>query len=358
MRALGGALETTWGLLSNLTSPESTLYWLYLLSAAALVFIVYWVRGYDTENVSFAGFLTFCFPKQIYSHPSAKLDLKYFAVNTVLYGLLIAPMLLTSVGAAHGTVTLLIATFGASAALLPGGVVVDLGVTVAAAVAADLGFFIAHYLQHRVPFLWEFHKVHHAAEVLHPATLYRTHPIHQVLDVSFMGAGTGFVIGCAAYVFGDSLEGVTILGTNAVVFVFNFAGVHLRHSHVRLSYGRFLDRILISPTLHQVHHSYAPQHVDKNYGGMLAVWDWLAGTLYVPRDDEVLTFGLQNEEHREYGSIASLYWLPFAKIAQRWMGKDAQYRWRRRVLREGDDGAAMRRRSEVNIQERNERAQA
>jgi sterol desaturase/sphingolipid hydroxylase (fatty acid hydroxylase superfamily) len=63
------------------------------------------------------------------------------------------------------------------------------------------------------------------------------------------------VIGIAAYAFGDSLEGMTILGTNAVVFIFNFAGVHLRHSHVPWSYGRILDWVLISPTLHQVHHS-------------------------------------------------------------------------------------------------------
>jgi sterol desaturase/sphingolipid hydroxylase (fatty acid hydroxylase superfamily) len=79
------------------------------------------------------------------------------------------------------------------------------------------------------------------------------------------------------------VETTAWLGTNAVVFLFNFAGVHLRHSHVRLSYGPFLDRILLSPTLHQTHHGCAPQHLGKNLGGMLSIWDWLAGTLYIPR---------------------------------------------------------------------------
>jgi sterol desaturase/sphingolipid hydroxylase (fatty acid hydroxylase superfamily) len=60
----------------------------------------------------------------------------------------------------------------------------------------------------------------------------------------------------------------------------------------------FLDRVLISPTLHQVHHSYAPEHLDKNYGGMLAIWDLLAGTLYVPGNNETLTFGLPTESIR------------------------------------------------------------
>lgn len=315
---LGDIIGKIGGSFARVAAPQSNLFWLYFLSAAAIAFIIYWLRRYGKEDVSFRGILAFCFPKWIYAHPSARLDFKYFAVNTVLYGVLIAPLALTSAAAAHGSVAMLVAVFGMPAApLLPGGVWVDLGVTVAAVIAADLGFFVSHYLQHRVAFLWEFHKVHHAAEVLHPVALYRTHPVDTLLDVTFMGAGTGAVLGLSAYVFGESVEGITILGTNAVVFLFNFAGVHLRHSHVRLSYGRFLDRILISPTLHQTHHGRAPQHFGKNLGGMLAIWDWLAGTLYVPRADEELAFGLPDEEHREYNSVTQLYLLPLAKNARR-----------------------------------------
>jgi sterol desaturase/sphingolipid hydroxylase (fatty acid hydroxylase superfamily) len=303
---------------ARVATPQSDRYWLYFVSAATIAFIYYWSRGYGKEHVNIRGFLAFCFPRRIYTHWSAKLDFKYFVVNTVLYGFLIAPLVITSGVIGQATVLTLVKLFGIPASpLLPGGLWSDVAVTLASVLAADLAFFGSHYLQHRVGFLWEFHKVHHAAEVLHPLTLYRQHPMDTGLDLTLMGAATGTVSGISAYLFDASIEVVTILQTNALVFLFNVAGVHLRHSHVRLSYGPLLDRIFISPALHQIHHSCAPKHVDKNYGGILAIWDRLAGTLYVPREDEDLCLGLADGEHRNYGSIAGLYLLPFAKNAQR-----------------------------------------
>jgi sterol desaturase/sphingolipid hydroxylase (fatty acid hydroxylase superfamily) len=304
--------------LVQIVAPESQLYWLFLLSALGIAFIIYWLRRYGKEDVNLKGFLAFCFPRKVYIHPSARLDFKYFTVNTIVYGAFIAPLLVTSSATAFGTVSLLITFFGMPMApLLSGGMWADVGVTVAAVVVADMAFFVSHYFQHRIRFLWEFHKVHHAAEVLHPLALYRRHPMDAALDLTLMGAGAGVVLGLSAYVFDESVEGVTILGTNAVLFLFHFAGVHLRHSHVRLSYGPVLDRILICPTLHQIHHGCSPEHVDKNFGGIFSVWDWLAGTLYIPRDDEELILGLPGGEHGDYHSIIGLYLLPFVKNALR-----------------------------------------
>ena len=302
----------------QIVAPQSQLYWLFLLSTVGIAFIIYWLRRYGKEDVNFKGFLAFCFPRKIYAHPSARLDFKYFIVNTVVYGTFIAPLLLTSTATAFGTVFLLVSFFGMPMApLLPGGIWADVGVTVVAVVVADFAFFVSHYLQHRIRFLWEFHKVHHAAEVLHPLALYRRHPVDAALDLTVMGAAAGVIVGLSAYVFDESVEGVTILGTNAMLFLFHFAGVHLRHSHVRLSYGPILDRIFICPTLHQTHHGCSPAHVDKNFGGIFSIWDWLAGTLYIPRDDEELILGLPDGEHGDYNSIISLYLLPFVKNALR-----------------------------------------
>jgi len=316
MPDLADILERIWDSLARVAAPRSNLYWLYFLSAAGMAFVIYWLRRYDKGDASVRGFFNFCFPGRIYAHPSARLDFKYVAINAVLYGGLIAPLVLTSAAAAHGTVAVMVGLFGVPSAPLPAGVWADLGMTIAAVVAADLAFFAAHYLEHRVAFLWEFHKVHHASEVLQPLTLYRVHPVDTVLDATFMGAATGGVLGLAAYLFGDALEGVTILGTNAAVFLFNFGGVHLRHSHVPLSYG-YLDRILMSPSMHQAHHSCAPEHLGKNIGGMLSTWDRLAGTIYIPHGDEELILGLAGGEHRDYDSVADLYLLPFAKNARR-----------------------------------------
>jgi sterol desaturase/sphingolipid hydroxylase (fatty acid hydroxylase superfamily) len=314
----GEIIGKIWDSVVQIVAPESQLYWLFLLSALAIAFIIYWLRRHGKEDVSLKGFLGFCFPGKVYAHPSARLDFKYFTVNTIVYGGFIAPLLVTSSATAFGTVSLLMTFFGVPVApLLPGGIWADVGVTVVAVVVADIAFFVSHYLQHRIRFLWEFHKVHHAAEVLHPLALYRRHPVDAALDVTLMGAGAGVILGLSAYVFDESVEGVTILGTNAILFLFHFAGVHLRHSHVRLSYGPVLDRILVCPTLHQIHHGCSPEHVDKNFGGIFSVWDWLAGTLYIPRADEELILGLPGGEHGDYTSITSLYLLPFVKNAVR-----------------------------------------
>src|SRR5438309_1558954 len=82
---------------------------------------------------------------------------------------------------------------------------------------------------------------------------------------------------CLALRVGHSIDFITILAANAAASLGNFAGVRLRHSPVRLSYGSFVDRIFISPTLHQTHHGSATQHWGKNLGGIFAIWDWLAG---------------------------------------------------------------------------------
>ena len=50
--------------------------------------------------------------------------------------------------------------------------------------------------------------------------------------------------------------------------------------------------MLISPAQHQVHHSVDPRHHDRNYGEVLALWDWLFGTLYISRAGETIRFGL------------------------------------------------------------------
>ena len=53
--------------------------------------------------------------------------------------------------------------------------------TIVVFLAFELGYWFHHYLSHRIPFMWEFHKVHHTAEVLTPVTIFRVHPLDTVV---------------------------------------------------------------------------------------------------------------------------------------------------------------------------------
>jgi sterol desaturase/sphingolipid hydroxylase (fatty acid hydroxylase superfamily) len=150
--------------------------------------------------------------------------------------------------------------------------------------------------------------------VLTPITAYRMHPVDDSLSALCSGVLSGIVAGAFQFADPTRAGALTLLGVNACFFLFYAAGFNLRHSHIWLSYGALFDRIFISPAQHQVHHSVAERHWHRNYGFMLAFWDGLAGTLYVPRGYEEIAYGLPDGEGVAYDSLPALYALPFRRV--------------------------------------------
>lgn len=186
---------------------------------------------------------------------------------------------------------------------------------------ADFGFFLHHWFFHKIPFLWEFHKVHHSAEVLTPLTDFRAHPVELLSYGLAKGVGIGLVQGIFCYAANSELSLVTIMGFNYVLFAYFSMGYALRHSHFWISYGPVLSRFFISPAQHHIHHSEEEKHWDKNFGGVFAIWDWMFGTLYIPKQKEDLKFGLGEEENREFLSVTSFYIRPFQRNCAHWRGR-------------------------------------
>ena len=108
----------------------------------------------------------------------------------------------------------------------------------------------------------------------------------------------GIPIGITIYLVGSD-PGIVLIG-------------NLRHSHVWLSYGVVLNHIFISPAQHQIHHSQRPDQFGKNVGYALAIWDWLFGTLYVPKGRETFSFGLGDSSELAYHSLRGMYLKPLA----------------------------------------------
>ncbi|MCA9640448.1 MAG: sterol desaturase family protein, partial [Myxococcales bacterium] len=276
-------------------NPSDRLYWLYLLGAALGAFWVY-ARGRKRGTLP-AGFVRFAVPKAMYLSRSSRFDFLYGFLVRALVFVVLAPLLLSERGVADQIKALLESSFGARAR---GGEWTSahlIGLSLANFIAMDFGLYAAHWLLHKVPALWEFHKLHHSAEVLTPVTVYRQHPVDDILSIAMSGALGGVVIGAAEYAHPHAsmlyVAGALPIG----FFLYYLFGYNLRHSHVWLSYGPRIERFLISPAQHQVHHSAAPEHIDKNLGFVFAWWDRLFGTLHVTQVDPgaPVRFGLSGE---------------------------------------------------------------
>jgi sterol desaturase/sphingolipid hydroxylase (fatty acid hydroxylase superfamily) len=82
--------------------------------------------------------------------------------------------------------------------------------------------------------------------------------------------------------------------TVAVWQVFLFLNILFHHSNVRLpvAWERILARFIMTPRLHGIHHSIAPEEVNSNWSSGLTVWDWLHSTLRTETPQSTLTLGV------------------------------------------------------------------
>jgi sterol desaturase/sphingolipid hydroxylase (fatty acid hydroxylase superfamily) len=300
--------------------PDERIFWAYLVSSLALaggVWLASLRRGSARPGLS--GLLRFCFPPEVWRHPSAWLDVRYFFVHQMLrvwiYGALATSIALASADAVGAALRALLGE--PAPATEPLGLAGRAAIALLAIAAVDFAGFLAHRLQHRVPLLWDFHKVHHSAQVMHPLSNYREHWVDNLLYALVHGATSGAATSLAAGLLGQTVTPVEVLGVNALVFVFNLAGYNLRHSHVWLAWPGWLGWAIGSPAYHQIHHSVDPRHLDRNFAFMFPVWDRLFGCAYLPRERETLRFGLGDGSEDLYRSVLRLWFLPFALILRR-----------------------------------------
>lgn len=298
-------------------SANQRIYWLYLAAALLLAIAAYCVRRRVIPFSAVGEISAYLFPWRIIAHRSAIVDYKYFFLNRFAFALLITPVLLGVPRIAGGIIALVATVFG-QYGMRVAGPADSLLYTLCFILAFDAAIFCAHYLQHKIPVLWEFHKIHHSAEVLTPITVYRMHPVDDILSGLTVALFVGVVEGVFHSLYAVMPSMLDVLGVNVVLFAFYVMGYNLRHSHVWLSYPGWISHIFVSPAQHQIHHSMAPQHLDRNMGLIFAFWDAMARTLYVPKTREKLDFGLVEDEHLAFDSVWQLYFRPFRVLAHRY----------------------------------------
>lgn len=149
-------------------------------------------------------------------------------------------------------------------------------------IAGDLVKWSIHYAHHHVPMLWELHRLHHSTSELDALSAVRSHPLEVMLNkvpflvtvVVVLGIDLRIILG---YTLADTIQGLWV-----------HSNTHLR--------TRWLNYVLATQEFHHWHHSTAPAARNKNFGGFLSIWDWVFGTAYCPRSDDVARFGLDETE--------------------------------------------------------------
>lgn len=253
-------------------------------------------------------------------------------LNAVIYGGIVSQLLLSSHFLNHFFIQCYNSLFGhLQHAVFSLSRQIVLTYTIVSLMVIDFGIFLAHYCMHRIPFLWQFHKVHHSAEVLTPITLYRMHPVDLFVTMNIATIFHAIIHSLFLILMQHQSVTFTVYSLNIFTFLFYCLDYNLRHSHVWVQYPRWLSQILISPAQHQIHHSCHPSHFNKNMGLLFAIRDGVFWTLYIPKQRESLRLGLNKKHPNPYSSISALYTKPFRDATRLIFKKRTQKQSRRSI---------------------------
>jgi sterol desaturase/sphingolipid hydroxylase (fatty acid hydroxylase superfamily) len=304
--------------LQHFFDPSHRMALIYLFTSLVVAVIAYMVvRARKGEGLT-AGLRHWLLPTKILTHPSARADYAFYVVNKILMAAIYGSILVTAPFANAVTTVLLKLFFGPPGEGYAPHVGFSILATVAIILVMDFALWFAHFIFHKVPFLWDYHKVHHSAEVMTPITAGRMHPVEEISDSLISGMCIGSIYSIMNYSLGPAAIVITIFEINVILAIFYFAAFHLRHSHVWVRYPYWLQHIFVCPAQHQIHHSVDRKHWDKNMGFIFAFWDWAFGTLYAPKGREEITYGLGTEEDGgTWHSVRALYLLPLRQNIDR-----------------------------------------
>ncbi len=140
-----------------------------------------------------------------------------------------------------------------------------------AVLVADFTYYWLHRAEHEIRLFWANHSVHHSSPEFNFTT---------ALRISWMDALIEWIFFIPMVLIGFSVV-ETVMGL--IVVVAYQSWIHTE----KVGKLGWLDRVLNTPSAHRVHHGSNPQYIDKNYGGLLIIWDRMFGT-YAPEVEPVV----------------------------------------------------------------------
>lgn len=171
----------------------------------------------------------------------------------------------------------------------------------AAVLLMDYTLYWWHVATHRIPWLWRFHAVHHVDLDMDASTALRFHFGELVQSVGWRAVQVVLI-------------GVTPLSLSIWQTAL-FASILFHHSNLRLppALERRLNRYIVTPRMHGIHHSTVPEETDSNWSSGFTLWDRLHGTLKLDIPQERITIGVAEYRNPAEVTLPKIIAMPFGE---------------------------------------------
>jgi len=178
--------------------------------------------------------------------------------------------------------------------------------TVLAVVLMDYTLYLWHVLTHNVPALWRLHLPHHVDLDLDASTAMRFHFAELIVAVAWR-AGQILVIGVGP-------------SSYAAWQLFLLPSILFHHSNVELSpeLDAKLNRFVVTPRMHGIHHSAVREETDSNWSSGLSIWDKLHGTFRADVAQDEITIGVPAYRDPSEVEFSAYVKMPFEKQRPTW----------------------------------------
>jgi sterol desaturase/sphingolipid hydroxylase (fatty acid hydroxylase superfamily) len=174
----------------------------------------------------------------------------------------------------------------------------------------DLSFYYWHMANHKIPFLWRFHNVHHIDPDLDVSTAFRFH------------------FGEVAFSAVFRVVQIVLIGVTPFTFALYeiLFGLHtlFQHSNVRLplAFERWLNKVLVTPRMHGIHHSDVRRENNANYSVVFSWWDRLHRTLRLNIAQARIVIGVPGYLEPANNAVSKVLVLPFRVQRDYWRISD------------------------------------
>ncbi len=177
---------------------------------------------------------------------------------------------------------------------------------IAGVLLLDYSLWLWHWLNHRIDFLWRFHRVHHVDLDLDAATGARFHFGEMSLSTLFRWLQIRLI--------DPDPRALSIWQTMLLVSIF------FHHSNTRLTEDadRVLSHIVVTPRMHGIHHSIVERETNSNFASLFTIWDMLHGAFRIDVPQQTITIGVPAYQKEEDVTLDRLVVMPLLDTSGDW----------------------------------------